>query len=105
MQTYLIIITLLNQILLLNLPIKQFFMNSIFNNKFMENLIKWTAIPAYAIAFITNIVAIYFFAISIINTQNEKPMKAQTKTKVGLILYLISATALAVAMVLIVIFK
>ena len=54
METKLIFILLINQIYLSFLPIKDFFMNSIFeNNKFMEYLIKWITIPAYGIAYIT----------------------------------------------------
>lgn len=105
MAVKLILITVINQIVLLSLPIKEFFTRPLFNNNFMGYFIKWIAVPSYAISFFTSIVAIYFFAISIINKQNEKPLKAQTKIKIGLILFLISITATAVVSSLIILFK
>lgn len=105
MAVKLILISLVNQIILLALPIKDFFTKPLFNNNFMGCFIKWIAVPSYAIAFVASIVSVYFFAISIINKQNEKPLKAQTKIKVGLILFLISITATAVVSSLIILFK
>ena len=105
MGAKLILISIINQIILLALPIKDFFTKPLFNNNFMGYFIKWTAVPSYVIAFITSVVSIYFFALSIINKQNEKKMAEQTKIKVGVILFLISITATALSGALIVLFK
>lgn len=107
MQTKFIFILLMNQIYLSFLPIKDFFINPIFeNNKFMEYLIKWITVPAYGIAFITSIVAIYFFAIALIKKQNENvEYRIKNKKIVGTILFLVSVTATSLSTALIIIFK
>lgn len=107
MQAKLILILLINQIYLSFLPIKDFFIKPMFeNNKFMEYFIKWITVPTYAIAYVTSIIAIYFFAIAIINKQNGNiTHKIKTKNKIGTILFLVSITSTAVATVLLSIFK
>lgn len=107
MEVNLIIILIINQIYLALMPIKEFYVNSIFeNNKFMEYLIKWLTIPFYATAFITAIVAIYFFAIAILNRQEQGvEFIIKKRDKIGVVLFLISITATAVATILITIFK
>lgn len=107
METNLILILIVNQIYLAFLPIKDFYINSIFEtNKVMEYLIKWVTIPFYAIGFITAIIAIYFFAIAMLNRQEQGvEFIIKKRDKIGVVLFLISITSTAVATILITIFK
>lgn len=105
MKANLILLPIINQIVLLLLPIKDFFINPMFNNKFMEYLIKWTTIVAYGISFIVTIISIYFLIIAKINKLEDENVKAKNKTKIGLILYLIEVTSTATTAALIIIFK
>ena len=105
MEINLLLIPMINLIILSFLKIKEFFINPLFNNGFMGYFIKWTSVASYGAAFIICIISIYFLAIAIINIENDHPMKAKNNNKIGMILYLISTTLMALTMILLIIFK
>lgn len=104
MKNSLLLLPIINQIVLMLIPIKDFFINPIFNNKFMEYFIKWITVVSYGVAYITCMISIYFLAIAVINKLNEETVKSAKKNKIGIVMFLISFTATALSAGLIIIF-